>query len=91
MSLDTIQALRLAEQVSYLKRQIASQQKAAVMTEVKKFAGVPTRTQWKEGAMRQVVTIQEQPRLQWRRLGWLVAQAATVAWVVYVGVQISGF
>lgn len=45
MSLDTIQALRLAEQVSYLKRQIANQQKAAVMTAVKKFAGVPTRTQ----------------------------------------------
>lgn len=45
MSLDTIQALRLAEQVSYLKRQIASQQKAAVTAAVKKFVGVPTRTQ----------------------------------------------
>ena len=45
MSLDTIQALRLAEQVSYLKRQIANQQKAAVMAAVNKFAGVPTRTQ----------------------------------------------
>ena len=40
--------------------------------------------------MRQVVTIQEQPRLQWSRLGWLIVQAAVAAWVVYVGVQISG-
>ena len=40
--------------------------------------------------MRQVVSIQEQPRLQWRRLGWLIVQAATAAWVVYVGVQIFG-
>lgn len=40
--------------------------------------------------MRQVKTIQEQPRLQWSRLGWLVAQAATAAWVVYVGGQIFG-
>lgn len=40
--------------------------------------------------MRKVVTIQEKPRLQWSRLGWLVIQAATAAWVVYVGVQISG-
>lgn len=45
MSLDTTQALRLAKQVSYLKRQIANQQKAAVMAAVNKFAGVPTRTQ----------------------------------------------
>ena len=41
--------------------------------------------------MRQVVTIKEQPRLQWSRLGWLVTQATTAAWIVYVGVQISGF
>lgn len=40
--------------------------------------------------MRQVKTVQEQPRLQWSRLGWIIAQAATIAWVVYVGVQISG-
>lgn len=40
--------------------------------------------------MRQVKTIQEKPRLQWSRLGWIIAQAATIAWVVYVGVQISG-
>lgn len=45
MSLDTIQALRLAEQVSHLKRQVASQQKAAVMAAVKRLVGVPTRTQ----------------------------------------------
>ena len=41
--------------------------------------------------MCQVKTIQEQPRLQWSRLGWLIVQAAVAAWVVYVGVQISGF
>ena len=40
--------------------------------------------------MRQVVSIQEQPRLQWSRLGWLIVQAAVAAWVVYVGVQIFG-
>lgn len=40
--------------------------------------------------MRQVKTIQEQPRLQWSRFGWLVIQAATAAWIVYVGVQIFG-
>lgn len=41
MSLDTIQALRLAEQVSYLKRQVASQREAAVMAAVKNFAKTP--------------------------------------------------
>lgn len=39
--------------------------------------------------MRHIV-IQEKPRLHWSRLGWIIAQAATAAWVVYVGVQISG-
>ncbi len=39
MSLDTIQALRLAEQVSYLKRQIANQQKAALENAAKAFIG----------------------------------------------------
>ena len=45
MSLDTIQALRLAEQVSYLKRQVASQQKAAVMAAVRNLARVSTPAQ----------------------------------------------
>ena len=40
--------------------------------------------------MRKVVTIQERPQLEWGRLGWLVAQAAVAAWMIYVGVQISG-
>ena len=40
--------------------------------------------------MRHIV-IKEQPRLQWSRLGWIIAQAATAAWVVYVGVKIYGF
>lgn len=45
MSLDTIQALRLAEQVRYLKRQVASQQKAVVMAAVRNLAGVSTPAQ----------------------------------------------
>lgn len=41
--------------------------------------------------MRQVVTIKERPRLQWGRLFLLAADAAAVAWMLYVGVQILGF
>lgn len=42
MSLDTIQALRLAEQVNYLKRQLAIQQKAAVVAAIRNLARVST-------------------------------------------------
>lgn len=41
--------------------------------------------------MRQVKTIQEQPRPQWGKLFLLAADAAAVAWMLYVGVQILGF
>lgn len=40
--------------------------------------------------MRQVKTIQEQPRLQWGRLLIIAIDSAAIGWVVYVGVQISG-
>lgn len=40
--------------------------------------------------MRQVVTIQEKPRMQARRLFLLTIDAAAVAWALYVGVQIFG-
>ena len=40
--------------------------------------------------MRQVVTIEEKPRLQWGRLGWLVTDAVAIGWVIYVGLKIFG-
>ena len=40
--------------------------------------------------MRQVVSIQEQPRLQCSRLGWLVIDAVAIGWVIYVGLKIFG-
>ena len=40
--------------------------------------------------MRQVKTIQEQPRPQWGKLFLLATDVAAVAWLVYVGLQISG-
>ena len=41
--------------------------------------------------MRQVKTIQEQPRLQWGRLLFIAIDSAAIGWVVYVGARISGF
>lgn len=40
--------------------------------------------------MRQVETIQEQPRPQWGRLLILAADAAAIGWVIYVGLKIYG-
>lgn len=40
--------------------------------------------------MRQVVTIKEQPRLQWGRLFLLAADTAAIGWVIYVGLKIFG-
>lgn len=40
--------------------------------------------------MRQITTIEEKPRLQWGRLGWLVTDAVAIGWVIYVGLKIFG-